>query len=295
MPLSLPHLELSVVRRLFAEELRFTAPIVRNPAIAEAFASVPRERFLGPGPWHVRGTAAGPAGEDFTTPDADPRHVYHDVVVSLDSDRRLNNGGPSLWARCFDRLDIRPGERVLHVGAGTGYYSAILAELVGGHGAVHAVEIDGDLAERARGALARYPQVNVIAGDARSCHTGEVDLVVASAGMTHPAPLWLDRLADGGRLLIPLTTHWRGVLLKATRCGATYAAEALGYVSIFPCVGGQDAAAAERLRRALASGYPKLRALFRGEPPADASDCWYAGPGFWLSCQVPTDRRSDDR
>jgi protein-L-isoaspartate(D-aspartate) O-methyltransferase len=117
--LSLPDLELSVVRRLLAEELRFTAPIVRNPAIIRAFGSVPRERFLGPGPWRVRGTAAGPAGDDFATPDADPRHVYHDVVVSIAPGRRLNNGGPGLWARCFDRLDIRPGERILHVGAGT--------------------------------------------------------------------------------------------------------------------------------------------------------------------------------
>jgi protein-L-isoaspartate(D-aspartate) O-methyltransferase len=285
--LSLPDLELSVVRRLYAEELRFTAPILRNPAIAEAFASVPRERFLGPGPWHVRGTVAGPAGDDFVTPDADPRHVYHDVVVSISPDRRLNNGGPSLWARCFDRLAIRPGERVLHVGAGTGYYSAILAELVGGNGAVHAVEIDQALAERARGGLVTYPQVEVIAGDGRSCDAGEVDLVIASAGMTHPAPLWLDRLADGGRLLIPLTGGWRGFLLKATRSGTAFAAEALGWVSIFPCAGGQDAAAAERLRCALARGYPKLRALLRRAPPPDAPDCWYAGPGFWLSGHVP--------
>ncbi len=84
MPLSLQDLDLSIVRRLYAEELRFTAPIIRNPAIAEAFASVPRERYLGPGPWQVRGTAAGP-GQAFETPDDDPRHLYHDVVVSIDS------------------------------------------------------------------------------------------------------------------------------------------------------------------------------------------------------------------
>ena len=72
------------------------------------------------------------------------------MLVAIDETRGLNNGQPSLWASLFDQLDLKPGERVIHVGAGAGYYSAILAEIVGSTGRVRALEIDPGLAERAR-------------------------------------------------------------------------------------------------------------------------------------------------
>jgi protein-L-isoaspartate(D-aspartate) O-methyltransferase len=59
----------------------------------------------------------------------------------------------------FDHLDLLPGEQVLHLGCGTGYYTAIIAELVGSAGRVTAVEIDATLARKARAALADGPQV----------------------------------------------------------------------------------------------------------------------------------------
>ena len=180
--------------------------------------------------------------------------------MSIDPERRPNNGGPSLWAKCFDRLDIRPGERVLHVGAGTGITAPFSPNSSVGMAPSMPSRSTELWPSALEAGLRCTPKVEVIAGDARSCEVGEVDLVIASADMTHPAPLWLDRLADRGRLLIPLTAGWRGFLLKATRSGAAFAAEALGWLSIFPCAGGQDAAA-ERLRRALVRGYPKLRAF----------------------------------
>ena len=73
--------------------------------------------------------------------------------------RGINNGQPSLWAYLFDHLDLLPGEQVLHLGCGTGYYTAIIAELVGSAGRVTAVEIDATLARKARAALADGPQV----------------------------------------------------------------------------------------------------------------------------------------
>jgi protein-L-isoaspartate(D-aspartate) O-methyltransferase len=168
-------------RRWFAEELRHTAH-VRSSAVVEAFATVPREHFAGPGPWRVLSPIRGP--DYWTTDDADPRRLCHDVLVAIDETRRLNNGQPSLWAALFDQLGLAPGGRVIHVGAGLGYYSAILAKLVGSSGEVTAIEIDPGLAGRARANLAgAWPQAKVIAADGLAFRADEpVDAIVVSPG-----------------------------------------------------------------------------------------------------------------
>ena len=84
-----------------------------------------------------------------------------DVVVGLATERLINNGEPSLHARCLGALAPKPGEHVLHVGAGTGYYSAVLAELVGEAGRVEAYEIEADIAARAAANLGDRPNVKV--------------------------------------------------------------------------------------------------------------------------------------
>jgi protein-L-isoaspartate(D-aspartate) O-methyltransferase len=78
-------------------------------------------------------------GGYWTTDDDNPSHVYHDVLIALDESRGINNGQPSLWAYLFDQLELAPGERVIHLGCGTGYYTAIIAELVSKAGKVTAV------------------------------------------------------------------------------------------------------------------------------------------------------------
>jgi protein-L-isoaspartate(D-aspartate) O-methyltransferase len=97
--------------------------------VKAAFATVPRERFVGVGPWRVKSPWS--LGEYWTTENADPRNVYHDVLIALDESLGLNNGQPSLWAFLFDKLAVAANNHVLHLGCGTGYYTAILAELVG--------------------------------------------------------------------------------------------------------------------------------------------------------------------
>ena len=300
--------ELAARRAWYAEDLALRAPVRRNPAVADAFAAVPRERFLGPGPWQLMADVIPRVPH--MTPDANPAWLYHDVLVSIDQKRGLNNGMPSFWAKNLDNLELKKGHHVLQVGAGTGYYSAVLAEIVGEDGHVTAGEYDEELAARARTNLTAWANVEVVCGNGRSHDPGDVDTVVVFAGSTHPAPLWLDRLRSGGQMLMPLTSwHWFGFLLLATRPASTddtsitlpgsrgtdrFEAKSIGGVGIFPCTDGRDEAAAVRLSEAMdkvlrAAPRPPImpdipiQALYRGDPPADAADrVWYAGPGFWL-------------
>src|SRR5262249_2208722 len=158
------------------------------------------------------------------------------------------------------------GQRVMQVGAGTGYYTAVLAEIVGPSGRVIAVECDGELAAKARVNLREWIQVEVVHGDGRTHDPGEVDAIIVFAGSSHPAPLWLDGLPDGGQLLLPLTgDNWRGFVLGVTRYHDydrrfivlptardpdRFDAVSVGPIGIFPCVGGRDERAAKRLQDA---------------------------------------------
>jgi protein-L-isoaspartate(D-aspartate) O-methyltransferase len=293
--------ELARMRRWYAQDLQLRAPVVCNPAIVEAFAAVPRESFLPPGPWQTFTELR--LDHALTTPGADARWIYHDILVAIDATRELNNGLPSFWARNFDHLSLARGNRVLQVGAGTGYYAAVLAEIVGSQGRIIAVEHNEQLAAQARRNLLPWPAVEMVHGDGRTHDAGEVDRIVVFAGSTHPAPLWLDRLAPGGHLLMPLTAENRwGFLLRATRGdnargdapGAPFEATSIGLVGIFPCAGGRDPDAARRLemllkklRRGASAPDIAIERLHRGEPGAE-DRVWYQGPGFWLERRART-------
>jgi protein-L-isoaspartate(D-aspartate) O-methyltransferase len=294
MPAEQPD-DIGQARRWFAEELRHTAH-VRSPAVVEAFARVPRELFAGPGPWRVLSPMRGP--DYWTTDDADPGRLCHDVLVAIDETRRLNNGQPSLWASLIDQLGLTPGDRAIHVGAGAGYYSAIMAEIVGPGGRVTAIEIDPLLAERARANLARaWPQANVVAADGFAFHAEEpADAIVVNAGVTHLAPVWLDSLkADNGRLLVPLTgpNRWGAFLIVARR-GGRYPVRFASRTGIIECVGGRNADAEGRLTAALAEAdFTAIRSLRR--PPEEPDEtCWLAGEGWWLSTAEADDPAGRD-
>jgi protein-L-isoaspartate(D-aspartate) O-methyltransferase len=274
---------LAQARRWFAEELRVIGHLL-DERVIDAFATVPRERFAGPGPWRILHFTDG----YWTTPDADPRHLYHNVLIALDEERRLNIGEPLLWARHFDRIGVKDGERVLQIGTGSGYYTAILAELVGSNGRVDAIEIDAPLAAAAERNLAAWPTAHVRLGDASAPIDGHWDLIVAFAGATAPHMWWLDALADGGRLLLPMTaanfSNRGGFMLRLDRRGGGFAARSAGWVGFYPCAGARNPEDEAALGEALAdpAGQQAVRSLRRDPHDKDES-CWLHRDGWCLS------------
>jgi protein-L-isoaspartate(D-aspartate) O-methyltransferase len=95
------------------------------------------------------------------TPSNDPAFLYQDILIAIAPERHINNGEPSLHAICLTALNITEGETIIHIGAGTGYYTAILAGLVGKHGSVLAYEVEQDLAQRATKNLSAWTNVSV--------------------------------------------------------------------------------------------------------------------------------------
>jgi len=275
----LPSLEQT--RRWFAEDLRMTCHL-RDERIVAAFAAVPRERFVGPGPWRIRHMVDG----YWTTPDDDPRRLYHNVLIALDEGRGLNTGEPGLWARHFDRIGIANGSKVLQIGAGAGYFTAILAELAGPTGRVDGIEIDAALSSTARRNLDAWPNAHVHAADASHRIDGQWDVIVAFAGATTPLAWWLDGLTDQGRMLLPMTAvrQWGGFMLELQRKGAGLAARSAGWVGFYPCAGARSEADEAALGRALgdSAGQGAVRRLRRDPHDADGS-CWLHGDGWCLS------------
>ena len=279
--------DLQAMRSWYAEELRY-AVAVKSPAVIRAFATVPRERFLGPGPWLI---CTGEAPNKYwSTEDDDPRCVYHNVVIGMLTEKGLNNGQPGFWAYLFDRLDLAPGKRVLHLGCGAGYYSAILAEIVGPSGRVTAVDREDGLVARAVEALCPWPQATAVAADGASYAPEAVDIIVASAGATHPLPQWLDALPPGGQLLLPLTGErgW-GQTLLVTRGGEGegFAARFAGWVGIYHFIGARDDGYAKRVDAAVQRGDMAAVKSLRRESHDQDETCWLHGEGWCLSRREP--------
>jgi protein-L-isoaspartate(D-aspartate) O-methyltransferase len=295
--------DLGAQRRFFAEEI-LIASNLQSPALVQALSIIARERFLPPGPWTIRGEA------DFQsaprqTPDADPRHVYHNIAVAIDPSRMLFNGAPGLLAMAIDTLALRPGDRVLHVGTALGYYTALMAHCVGATGRVLGLEVDEHLAAEARTRLASHPWVEVRQGDgtapfsagppprgvcAAGCHE-TFDAVLVNAGVTHPLPAWLDALAPDGRMILPITATMphmssigKGPLVLMTNSGTEkWPARVAGFVAIYTAVGVRDETINITLGQTLAkTPFAPIKSM-RRDAHEQGPTCWLHAPGFCLS------------
>jgi protein-L-isoaspartate(D-aspartate) O-methyltransferase len=266
-------------RLFFATLITASAGIAAGSELEAALASTPRERFVGPPPWKI----FTPAGY-IETPSDDPAFLYQDVVVSLGIEAPLNNGQPTLHASCLAAVAPKKGERIVHVGAGTGYYTSVLAKLVGERAVIDAYEVEPELAQRASDNLAEFPHVTVHFTSGSDGPLPACDILYVNAGATEPLPVWLDALTPGGRLLFPMTpaVGVGGMLLITKQEDGKFAARFLFQAQFVPCVGARIDTTAQRLSEAFRDGdWGKVKSLRRNDT-TDQS-CWCSGPGWWLS------------
>jgi protein-L-isoaspartate(D-aspartate) O-methyltransferase len=251
-----------------------------DPRIEEAFRSVRREPFAGPGPWWLN-LGAHPY---VRTPDDDAAFLYQDVLVALDRERGINIGMPSAHAYWLGASMVKEAETVVQIGAGSGYYTAILAHLVGAVGRVYAYEIEEELSARARENLRDERQVEVRAQSGVTADLPMADLIYVCAGASQPSWTWLNALRPNGRLLFPLAPH--GVLggmllIKRPNQGSTWPARFVGRAAFIGCVGLQDEEAGLRLSEAFTKPWQNVRSLRLDGSPDES--CWFAGDRWWLS------------
>lgn len=281
--------ERAIVRRAYARQV--IAAIGMNvPTLEAALAQVRREDFLGPGPWPILQMS----GDYVLTQSDDPTALYGDTLIGLIPEQGLNNGQASFLSFLIAHALPRPGDHVVHIGAGVGYYSAVMATMVGPTGRVTAIEYEPALAARAAENFADWANVRVVAGDGASADFGPADVIFVNAGATRPVDIWLDRLRDGGRLILPLTiplqgsagttpSGGNGAVFRIVRRGEAFDARFISAISIYPCTGARDEESEAALIAAFnKGGWREVTRLRRQDRIAD-SECWLSAPTWSLA------------
>ncbi len=152
-----------------------------NPRVRAAMLAVDRDRFL---PESAR-----------TARDADR-------AVLLSAGQTISQ--PSLVAAMLSLLAVQPGQRVLDLGAGSGYVAALLAQLVGPHGRVIALERQGELYARARAVVPASVDLRHADGLRGAADAAPFDRIHVGCACTRVPQALVDQLATDGRLVLPV-------------------------------------------------------------------------------------------
>ncbi|MQY11452.1 Protein-L-isoaspartate O-methyltransferase [Streptomyces sp. RB5] len=184
-----PEADATRLRNALVDEIRASGG-ARTPRVEAALRTVPRHLFV---------------------PDAALEDAYANAPVNIKYDTDGTSiscaSQPGVVALMLDQLDAQPGERILELGAGTGYNAALIGHLVGKAGHVTTIDVDDDLVEGARQHLAAAGSANVEAltrdGAVGHAAGAPYDRVIATVGAHGVPHAWMQQLAPGGRLVVP--------------------------------------------------------------------------------------------
>jgi protein-L-isoaspartate(D-aspartate) O-methyltransferase len=208
-----------VIDRYFAQQRALVERLrergISSAAILQAFLEVPRHEFL---------------------PEAVLHRAYEDAPLLIGFGQTASQ--PSLQALYMQQLELKPTDRVLEIGTGSGYQTAVLAQLVD---RVYSVERVRDLSLRARAVLDRLRVHNValLVGDGTVgwSRYAPYDAILVAAGSPEiPAPL-VDQLAEGGRMLVPVGDRDSQRLLKVRQTAGDVESEEILDCSFVPLLG----------------------------------------------------------
>ncbi len=162
---------------------------IHTSQVEQAFRAVPRHLFL---------------------PGVELQRVYSDTYVAtkLENDIPISSSSqPAIMAYMLEQLDLQPGQRVLEIGAGTGYNAALMAHIVGKTGHIVTIDIDEDIVEAAWAHIqaAGFPQVQVIRADGSAGHPdlAPYDRIILTVSADDITPAWRDQLKQEGILVLP--------------------------------------------------------------------------------------------
>ena len=192
---------------------------IRTTAVEAAFRAVPRHVFL---------------------PELAAEEVYRDEAIAtkfLNGSAISSSSQPAIMAIMLEQLELQPGQRVLEIGAGTGYNAALMAHIVGDTGRVVTVDLDDDTAQRAREHLAAagFDGVQVVCGDGGLGYADAApyDRIILTVGARDIMPAWHEQLKPGGRLLLPLSIRDTQLSVAFEKVGdhlASLSARAAGFM-----------------------------------------------------------------